>query len=201
MKNIKKFLGAGLISAMLVTLASFSAVTVAKYVESKSVGQVVSKSGVEYTSIFFNPNIWTSGTDSSGNVVESVYYMWIITEDVLLAPTRHINKTVSNSDGSNPVLMDLYVYEYKYEWKVSTRGIIFLRCDPSQTITNFKTFPSEGVWNRTNDILYSYFLGHSNAYNYICISGWTNSGGGYSNSGYTTNRINKNASTGALTWL
>ena len=196
-RNLKLVIGSAVcfLSVCAAAVGAYSVATLAKYRETKSVGQLVSRNGIANTSLFLNPNIWTTGTTSSGDPVTPVYYMWVILEDVLVVPSKHVVHEVSST------MMDLYVFEFKYSWIQNSRGIIFLRANPDVAISDYSTFPTSAVWNRTNDIPYSNFLGHSDAYNYICITGWTNSGGGYSNSGYSTNRIIKDPSTGELTWL
>ena len=191
-----------LITAFSATVATFSAFTYAKYVESKSAGQTVSREGKENISIFLNANIWTSGTDSSGNVVDAVYYMWVVVNGhetgYLVTPTRHINPTVSNSDGTNPAVMDLYVFEYKYNWGTSNYKIEFIRANPSTAITSYTTYPAS-IWNITEYIKYNKDKDGNNAViNYYCIKTWNTSY--YGHSAYEYNRIDKDSSTGDLTW-
>ncbi len=197
MDKKKKAFTIAAISTLLAASLSVSAVSIAKYVESRGIGQTVTRSGMENTSLFLNANIWTSGVDSSGNPVTPVYYMWVITGEstgYLVSPSKHVTPTVSGT------VMDLYVFEYTYDWVKDRRGVIFIRANPVVAITSYTTYPSGAQWNQTSNIVYSSFLGHANVYNYFCITGWKNSGDGYENSGYSCNRIIKNSSTGVLTW-
>lgn len=178
-----------IISVMIIIIGSFCSISFAKYIESRSAGQVVSRNGVPNTSIFLNPNIWTKGTSSNGEIVNPSYYMWVVTgtkTGYLVTPTRHVTPTVSE------VVMDLYVFEYKYEWASANRQMIFIRANPSVSITSYTAFPDYLKWNQTNDIPYS------SERNYYCIKGWSDTN--YSNSSYEYNRIDKNTSTGELTW-
>ena len=90
--------------------------------------------------------------------------------------------------------MDLYVFEYKYEWASYNSGagrpFVFIRANPKTTVSNFTTWPTSAVWNQTCDISYS------SERNYYCIKGW--SGATDSKSEYEYNRIDKDGST--LSW-
>ena len=169
------------LAATTVSLVTFSW---AKYIESKSVGQEVSRNGIENTSLFFNANIWNQGKDSSGNIVDAVYYLWIADANVLITPTRHVTPTV------NDTVMDLFVFEHKYAWKEDARDLVFIRANPSVSITSFSTWPTEAVWNQTCNIPYNAQR------NYYCIKGWSGATDGKSE--YEYNRIDKAGST--LSW-
>ena len=170
---------------------SFSAITVAKYVEGRSVGQEVSRNQMENISIFLNANIWNEGKDSGGNIVDAVYYMWLITgvsSGQLITPTRHVTPTVSST------VMDLYVFEYKYTWghrgEDPAYGFLFIRGNPEEDIDSYTTWPTAAVWNQTHDIPYN------SARNYYCIVGWENPDNGEDHdSPYTYNSILKTGST------
>ena len=180
---------------------SFSIITFANYIESKAVSQTLTKSGKENYSLFLNANIWTTGVDSSGNIVNPVYYMWVIidsTHGKLVVPSRHINVDVTSTSSSITTKMDMYVFEYEYVWAQASRGILFIRADANTQITDYSTFPS--VWNQTPDISYSAFLGDTHKYNYFCIESWDDNTAKH-NSTYSCNRIDKNSQTGELTWL
>lgn len=187
MKRKKVFIISA-VSSMLFVTASFSAVSLAKYIETKSVGQVVSREGIANASFFLNSNIWNTGTDGSGNIVDAVYYMWIITGNstgYLLNPSKHVTPEINNT------VMDLYVFEYKYEWAAASRAFVFIRANPSESVTSFTTWPTDAVWNQTHDIEYS------SERNYYCIKNWEVSQSD-KKSPYEYNRIDKSGST--LSW-
>ena len=188
MKNKKRTIALCAISASLTLVVSFSAVSLAKYIETKSVGQVVSREGIANSSLFLNANIWNRGDDGEGNIVDAVYYLWVITgaeSGYLLSPSKHVTPEISST------IMDLYVFEYKYEWASASRAFVFIRANPSVSISSFTSWPSTAVWNQTHDIPYNAQR------NYYCIKDWSVSPSD-SKSPYEFNRIDKDGST--LSW-
>ena len=188
-RNLKLVIGSAVcfLSVCAAVVGAYSVATLAKYKETKSAGQLVSRSGIAPRSYFLNANVWNTGTDNSGNPVDAVYYMWIITgaeSGHLISPSKHVTPTVSST------LMDLYVFEYEYDWVVNTRSFVFIRANPETSITSFTTWPTSAVWNQTCDIPYS------SERNYYCIKGWEGATG--KKSEYEYNRIDKSGNT--LSW-
>lgn len=165
-KRFKKLTIISSIAILSSIAISFSAITVAKYVEGKDVAQsAFGLGGEREISIFFNANKWKEGLDSSGNIVDAAFYLYVwnhndsTEEDSLqevLIPSAHVTPTISN------VVMDLYVYEFD---ATKLNRMIFLRWNPNNEPST--TLSAEnGMWNQTTDITYS------SLYNYYCIDDW-----------------------------
>ena len=143
---------------------AFSSISLAKYIDGKKTDQsAYGLGGERKTSIFFNANIWKQGKDSSGNIVDASYYLYVWYYDgasdsnqQTLAPTAHITPTISST------VMDLYVFEFD---TTTLNRMIFLRWDPAVAPSTNITYGS-GRWNKTVDLTYS------STYNYYCIDSW-----------------------------
>ncbi len=195
MKNITKRITLfGSLALFAAIAISFSAVTFAKYVEGKKTEQsAFGLGGEREVSIFFNANIWKQGKDSSGNIVDASYYLYVWyhndgtgadSKQDILAPSAHITPTISG------VVMDLYVYEFD---TTTLNRMIFIRWNPEiAPSTDISHGDGKGNWNQTDNITYS------STYNYYCIDSWGS--GSPAQATPNKNRIDKNPSTGALTW-
>lgn len=189
-KKARKITIVSVLSLLTAVALSFSPVSLAKYI----VGQKTTQSayglgGERQVSIFFNANIWKQGKDSSGNIVDASYYLYVWhndgstdTQKEVLTPAAHITPTVSGT------VMDLYVYEFD---ATKQNRMLFLRWNPEVAPSIDLTTPN-GKWNQTVDITYS------STYNYYCIDAWGT--GTPATATPTHNRIDKNPSTNELTW-
>ena len=190
-KGFKTKLLLGCLSLIGVLATAFSSVTLAKYIRSEKTTQsAYGLGGEKQVSIFFNANIWKQGKDSSGNIVEAVYYLYVwntsSVEDTkeTIVPSAHVTPTISG------VKMDLYVFEFDAS---KLNRMIFLRWNPEiAPSTDLTHGDDKGNWNQTTDQTYS------PSTNYYCIDEWGT--GNPAVATPTTNRIVKNPSTGALTW-
>lgn len=168
----------------------FSSITFAKYVVSKETLQTAHGLGGErQVSIFFNANVWTQGKDSSGNIVDANYYMYVWKtssnpkKETILLPAAHVTPTISG------VNMDLYVFEFD---KNVYDSFLFLRWNPEEAPAVDKIVDyNHGKWNQTSDESYS------SSYNYYCIDSWGT--GTPSQATPTKNKIVK-AANGSLSW-
>ena len=176
-------------------LATFSTVTLAKYITTKKTQQAAwGLGGERMTSIFFNANVWTQGKDSSGKIVDAAFYMYVWNATIgsssaeTLIPSAHINPVINN------VAMDLYVFEFDTTKK---DHFLFLRWNPEVPVsTDIAHGEGKGNWNQTDDLEYD------EDYNYYCIDSWGTSASAEEPAQATpnTNKIVKNLSTGILTW-
>ena len=190
MKNSKRKIALLSSLTLFTTIAvSFSSITLAKYLETKKTDQSAwGLGGERMTSIFLNANIWKQGKDSSGNIVDASYYLYVWnTSDAdgtkkIIAPSAHVTPTIGD------VVMDLYVFEYD---TTTLNRMIFLRWDPAiAPSTDLIQGAGHGNWNQTCDISYNSEI------NYYCIKGWNGATSGKSE--YEYNRIDKAGNT--LSW-
>ena len=187
-----KILLVALASTVAIGAVSLSTVTYASYVFGKKTKQnAYGLGGERQKSIFFNPNVWTKGTDSSGNVVDAIYYLYVWkrvgnvdSDPAVLSPSVHVTPTIPTGSG---VQMDLFVYEFD---TTSYNMMLFLRWDPSKE-KSLELTAENGLWNQTIDI-----ADNANI-NYYCIDSWGT--GNPAQATPTTNEILK-ASNGNLSW-
>ena len=190
-KSLKTKLLLGCLTAAAVLATTFASITYAKYVDSKKTKQsVFGLGGERETSIFFNANIWKQGKDSSGNIVDAVFYLYVWHTSnaagtrTVIAPSAHVNPTIGST------VMDLYVFEYDPN---TYNRMIFLRWNPEIEPSADLTYgDGHGKWNQTSDVTYS------STVNYYCIDAWGT--GTPAQATPTTNYIYKNPSTGNLSW-
>ena len=188
----KKIMLVGGISYLSVLTLAVSSVTVAKFVARAKTNQsAYGLGGERMVSLFFNANIWKQGKDSSGNVVDANYYIYVWHSEyaestrTTLIPSAHVTPTISGT------AMDLYVFEFD---STKLDSFLFLRWNPE--VVPSADLTSEGKWNQTEDQTYTYDETHSAYYNYYCIDDWGT--GDPATAAPTKNIIIKNGST--LSW-
>ena len=152
------------VSTVVFMMVALASVTAAKFTETKKTTQsAFGLGGEKEVSIYFNANVWKQGKDSSGNIVDAAYYLYVWynngatdSKQATLIPSVHVTPTIGE------VVMDLYVFEFD---KYNLNRMIFLRWDPSKAPSTVLD-SAHGLWNKTVDLIYS------DSINYYCIDDW-----------------------------